>query len=92
MAFVAVCVSLGHSLAPDLWLLQGHCLLRCFFLRLLLCIYNLLHISEETLRQFWPGQDAKFQEREEACKAFNEKHRWRKRGISILAVSDRVPK
>ena len=68
MAFVAFCVSLGHSLAPDLWLLQDHCLL-----------------------QIWPGQDAKFQEREEACKAFNEKHRWRKRGISILALADRVP-
>lgn len=29
-------------------------------------------------------QDAKFSEREEACKAFNEKHRWRKRGIRFL--------
>lgn len=32
-------------------------------------------------------QDAKFQEREEACNVFNEKHRWRKRGISAVPLA-----
>eukprot|EP00438_Fugacium_kawagutii_P010994 Skav225603 [mRNA] locus=scaffold3871:3194:6392:+ [translate_table: standard] len=35
----------------------------------------------------WRLVDAKYAEREEACKAFNEKHRWRKRGISAVPLA-----